>query len=66
MMLCAIWYNLYKSKNVENTHRGVLLLVKNIIPPWLFFTLFFTFFNVSYIRNNHSRATKLWHTVNIL
>ena len=43
MMLCAIWYDLYKSKNVENTHRGVLLLVKNIIPPWLFFTLFFTF-----------------------
>ena len=26
--LCASWYHLYKLKNVENTHRGVLLLVK--------------------------------------
>ena len=25
---CAIWYHLYNSKNVENTHWGVLLLVK--------------------------------------
>ena len=27
-MFCAIWYILYKLKNVKNTHRGVLLLVK--------------------------------------
>ena len=26
--LCASWYHLYKLKNVENTLRGVLLLVK--------------------------------------
>ena len=26
-MLCAIWYHLYKLKNVKNTHGGVLLLV---------------------------------------
>ena len=25
---CAIWYHLYNLKNVKNTHRGVLLLVK--------------------------------------
>ena len=27
-MLCAIWCRLYNSKNVKNTHGGVLLLVK--------------------------------------
>ena len=27
-MPCAIWYHLYNLKNVKNTHRGVLLLVK--------------------------------------
>ena len=26
--LCAIWYHLYNSKNVKNTHGGVLHLVK--------------------------------------
>ena len=28
VMFCAIWYHLYNSKNVKNTHRRVLLLVK--------------------------------------
>ena len=28
VMRCAIWYQLYNLKNVKNTHRGVLLLVK--------------------------------------
>ena len=28
VMLCAIWYHLYNSKNVKNIHGGVLLLVK--------------------------------------
>ena len=27
-MLCAIWYDLCNLKNVNNTHGGVLLLVK--------------------------------------
>ena len=27
-MRCAIWYHLDNLKNVENTHGGVLLLVK--------------------------------------
>ena len=27
-MLCTIWYYLYNSKSVENTHGGVLLSVK--------------------------------------
>ena len=27
-MLCAIWYHFYNLKNVKNTNRGVLLLVK--------------------------------------
>ena len=27
-MSCSIWYHLYNLKNVESTHRGVLLLVK--------------------------------------
>ena len=27
-MLCAIWYYLYNLKNVKNTHRAVLILVK--------------------------------------
>ena len=28
MVRCAIWYHLYNLKNVENTHGGVLILVK--------------------------------------
>ena len=28
VMRCAIWYHLYNLKNVKNTHRGVLFLVK--------------------------------------
>ena len=28
MMLCSIWYHLCNLKNVKNTHRGVLVLVK--------------------------------------
>ena len=28
VMLCAIWYHVYNFKNVKNTHRGVLLLLK--------------------------------------
>ena len=28
VMLCAIWYHLYNLKHVENTHGGVLRLVK--------------------------------------
>ena len=27
-MRCTIWYNLYNLKNVKNTYRGVLRLVK--------------------------------------
>ena len=47
---CAIWYYLYKLRNVKNNHRGVLLLVKlqakayNFAkinsPQWVFFTFF--------------------------
>ena len=43
-MLCAIRYHLHNLKNMNNTHRGVLLLVKacNFIksntPPLVFFT----------------------------
>ena len=28
VMRCAIWYHLYNLKNVKNTHRGVLILLK--------------------------------------
>ena len=28
VMRCAIWYHLYNSKNMKNTHGGVLILVK--------------------------------------
>ena len=28
VMRCAIWYRLYNFKNVKNSHRGVLILVK--------------------------------------
>ena len=44
-MLCAIWYHLYNSKNVKNTHGDMSLLVKwqtyftkSKTPPWVFFT----------------------------
>ena len=51
VMRCyGIRYHLYKSKNVKNTHRGVLPLVtlqasaynfaKTNTPPWVFFHLF--------------------------
>ena len=33
VMLCAIWYIMYNLKNVKNTHRGVLLLVKLRAKP---------------------------------
>ena len=45
-MLCTIWYHLYNSKNVKNTHGGVLLFVKLQAintPPWVLFTFFFFF-----------------------
>ena len=48
--LCAIWYHLYNFKNVKNTCREVLLLVKlkakaknftkSNTPPLVFFTFF--------------------------
>ena len=42
--ICTIWYHLYNSKNVKNTHGGVLLLeklqAKGSTPPWVFFTFF--------------------------
>ena len=50
VMRCAIWYLLYNSKNVKNTHGGVLILVKLQVsacnftkintPPWVFFAFF--------------------------
>ena len=49
VMFCAIWYHLYNLKNVKNTHRGVLLLIKmqassnftkSNTPPRMFFTFF--------------------------
>ena len=46
----TIWYHMYNLKNVKNTHRGVLVLVKlqaevcNFTkintPPWVFFMVF--------------------------
>ena len=45
VMLCVIWYHFYNLKNVENTHGGVLLLLKLQVftksnpPPWVFFTI---------------------------
>ena len=41
VMRCVIWYHLQNSKNMKNTHGGVLLLItKSNIPPWVFFTFF--------------------------
>ena len=50
VMRYAIWYHLYNLKNVKNTHKGVLILVKlqseayNFTkintPSWVFFTYF--------------------------
>ena len=48
VMLCMIWYHLYKFKNVKTAYGEVLLLVKlralacnftkNNNLPWVFFT----------------------------
>ena len=41
VVLCAIWYHWYNSKNVKNTHGGVLLnFTESNTPPWVFFTFF--------------------------
>ena len=43
VMRCANWYHLYNLKNVENTHGGVLILVKFTkidTPPWVFLAFF--------------------------
>ena len=47
ILCCAIWYHLNNFKNVKNTHRGMLLLVKLQVtvcnftmsncPSWVFF-----------------------------
>ena len=45
MMLCAIWYHLYNSKNVENTHEGVLLLLAILLKVTLLHVCFSRFLN---------------------
>ena len=41
VMHWAIWYHLYNLKNVKNSHRGVLLLVKlQALASKFFFYLF--------------------------
>ena len=50
VMDCAFWYHLHNSKQVKNTHGGVLFLVmlqtkvctftKSNIPPWVYFKFF--------------------------
>ena len=39
-MLCRVWYHFHNLKNMKNTHGGVLLLAKNNLPPWVFFSCF--------------------------
>ena len=48
VMLCAFWYHLYSLKNEENTHGGVLLLIKLKAKPatLLKVTLLHGFFHV--------------------
>ena len=69
VMLRVIWYHLHDLKNMRNTHRGVLLLVKlqaskcnftkSNSPPWVFFT----FLNCT----NGTKPCKTYHlTVGIL
>ena len=43
VMLCAIWYHLYKFKKVKHIHGGVWSLqlnynIKSNTPSWVFFT----------------------------
>ena len=30
-MLCTIWYDLYNFKSAENTHRGVLFIIVQMV-----------------------------------
>ena len=39
-MLCAIWCHFYDLETVNSTYKGVLVIVKNNTPPWVFFTFF--------------------------
>ena len=62
VMRCAIWYHLCNSKNVKNTHVGVLLLVKLQAEAWNFTKsntrawVFFTFFKLS----NGTKSRNAW------
>ena len=53
VMLCAIWYHLNNFKNVKNTHRGPLLLVKlqALLKVTLLQGCFSCFLNVQMITN---------------
>ena len=40
-MRCAIWYHLYKLKNVKSIHGEIACnFTKSNTPPWMFFTFF--------------------------
>ena len=41
-MFCTIWYHLYNSENVKNTHGEVLLLVKLLLMNRSCFTVILT------------------------
>ena len=63
LMSCAIWYHLYKLKNVKSTHGGVLLLnlllvnlhtksfTKSNTPPRVF-SMFFKLYKCYQITQN--------------
>ena len=77
VMRCAIWYHLDNWKNVKNTPRGVLILVKlqaeacNFTkintPPWVFFTFFelYKWYQIAqrttYITYCHKKEAALKH-----
>ena len=52
-MNCATWYHEYNLKNVKNTHRGVLLLVKpaTLLKVTLLYRCFSRFLIVQMIPN---------------
>ena len=51
---CAIWYHLYYSKNVKNTHGGVLILVLKL-------TLFYGCFSLYLNCTNGTKSRKTSH-----
>ena len=70
VILCAIWYHLWNSKNVKNAHGGVLLLAKFATLLATFATLLqpATLLKITLLQGSFSRFSffELWEWYQIM